>query len=67
MKRDTCRLNSRTYLAKFIRTSLLGVSACYYQMPLVGESGMIRTQMGKHNKSAMVAVHGTPCAMPRKQ
>jgi hypothetical protein len=30
----------------------------------VGESGMIRTQMGKHSSSAMVAVYGTPCAIP---
>jgi hypothetical protein len=25
---------------------------------------MTRTQMGKHNKSLMVAVYGTPCAIP---
>jgi hypothetical protein len=30
----------------------------------VGESGMIRNQMGKHNKSAMVAVYRTLCAIP---
>jgi hypothetical protein len=29
----------------------------------VGESGMIRTHMGKHNRSVMVAVHGAPCAI----
>jgi hypothetical protein len=27
-------------------------------------SGMIRTQMVKHNNSVMVAVYGTPCEMP---
>jgi hypothetical protein len=25
---------------------------------------MIRPQMGKHNRSEMIAVHGTPCAIP---
>jgi hypothetical protein len=30
----------------------------------VGKSGMIRTQMGNHVISAMVAVYGTPCAIP---
>jgi hypothetical protein len=29
MKRDTCRLNSWTFLAKFLPTLLLGVSAGY--------------------------------------
>jgi hypothetical protein len=29
---------------------------------------MVRNQMGKHNRSVMVAVYGTPCAIPsRKQ
>jgi len=36
--------------------SILGVSAGYCQTALVGESGIIRTQMGKHNRSVMVAV-----------
>jgi hypothetical protein len=30
----------------------------------VGESRMIRTQMGKHNRSVTVAAHGTPCDIP---
>jgi hypothetical protein len=30
----------------------------------VDESGMIRTQMRKHNRSVMVAVYGMPCAIP---
>jgi hypothetical protein len=29
----------------------------------VGESGMIRTQVGSHNRSEFVAVCGTPCAI----
>jgi hypothetical protein len=32
----------------------------YCQRALVGESGMIKTQMGKQNISVMVAVYGTP-------
>jgi hypothetical protein len=44
--------------------SLLGVSAGYCQRAVVGESGMIRTQMGKHNRLIMVAVYGTPSAIP---
>jgi hypothetical protein len=28
----------------------------------VDESGMIRTQMGMHNRSEMVWVQGSPCA-----
>jgi hypothetical protein len=61
MKRDTCRLNSRTFLAKYFLASLLGVTASYCKRAaLVDESGMIRTPMGKHNRSVMVAVHATP-------
>jgi hypothetical protein len=30
----------------------------------VDESGVIRTQMGMHNRSEMVAAHGTPRAIP---
>jgi hypothetical protein len=41
MKRDTCRQNSWTFLAKFLPASLLGVSAGYCQRAVVGESGMI--------------------------
>jgi hypothetical protein len=44
--------------------SLLGVPTGY-SLVLVGESGMIRPHMGKRNRSVMVAVHGTPCAIPR--
>jgi hypothetical protein len=44
--------------------ALPGVSASYGQRALVGESLMIRTQMGKNNRSVMVAMYGTPCAIP---
>jgi hypothetical protein len=43
---------------------LLGVSAGYCRRAMVGESGMIRTQMGMHNRSVMVAVYGMPCVIP---
>jgi hypothetical protein len=43
---------------------LLGVSADYCQRPFVDESRMIRARMGKHNRSDMVAVYGTPNAIP---
>jgi len=46
--------------------SLPDVSAGYCQRALVDESGMIRTQMGTHNISEMVAVLGTPCAIPSR-
>jgi hypothetical protein len=39
--------------------SLLGVSAGICQKALVRKSGMIRTQLGTHNRPEMVAVHGT--------
>jgi hypothetical protein len=40
------------------------VSAGYCQRALVDETGMIRTQMVKHNISVMVAMLGTPSAIP---
>jgi hypothetical protein len=40
------------------------VSTGYCQGALVNESGMIRTSMGKANRSEMVAMHGTSCAIP---
>jgi hypothetical protein len=39
---------------------LLAVSAGYCQRGLVGESGMIRTQMGKHNRRVTVTVYMPP-------
>jgi hypothetical protein len=39
-------------------TSLLSVSAGYFQKAVVDELGMIRTQMGKHSRSVIVAVNG---------
>jgi hypothetical protein len=56
--------NSRPLLAKFLPVSLLGVSTGKYQKPLVDESGMIRTQMGKaqlirSGRSVWDALHAT--------
>jgi hypothetical protein len=42
--------------------SLLGVSADYCQRPLIGESGMTRTQMGKRSRLVMITVYERPCA-----
>jgi hypothetical protein len=48
---------------KFTDISLLVTATA-----LVDESGIIISQMRKHNRSVMVAVYGTPCAIPpRKQ
>jgi hypothetical protein len=41
----------------------LRVSAGYCQTAMVSESGMFKTQTGKYNRSAVVAVWGTPCAI----
>jgi hypothetical protein len=40
------------------------MSASYCQRALLGESGIIRTRMGTHNRLGVVAVYGTPCAIP---
>jgi hypothetical protein len=46
---------------------LIGEYDVYCQKALVGESGMIKTQMWKHNRSVIVAVYGTPCAIPSRK
>jgi hypothetical protein len=43
---------------------LLGFFAGSCQKALEDESGLIRFHMGKHYRSVMVAVYGTPCAIP---
>jgi hypothetical protein len=61
----TCVLHVRAY---YPPSSHHRVSSGYCQRALVDEPGIIRTQMGKHNRSVMVAVYGTPCAtLPLKQ
>jgi hypothetical protein len=44
-------INRHLFLAKFLPTSLLGISAGICYRALVDESGMIRTQEGMHNSS----------------
>jgi hypothetical protein len=51
MKRDT----SKAKFTAISPASLLGVFVVYCQRVLVDESEMIRTQMGTHNKSEIVA------------
>jgi hypothetical protein len=44
--------------------SLTDVFACNCKRALVDESGMSRTQIGRHNGSETVTVLGTPCVIP---
>jgi hypothetical protein len=48
---EILRINSKTFLAKFLPASLLGVSDCICQRALVDGTGMIRTQVGMHDGS----------------
>jgi hypothetical protein len=50
------RQNSAANFLQISPASLPGVSASYCQGAVVGESGLIRIQMVKHNRSVMVAV-----------
>jgi hypothetical protein len=43
--------NSWTFIGKFLPASLQHVSAAIFQRALVDESGMIRIQVGTHNRS----------------
>jgi hypothetical protein len=63
MKGDTSSAKF-TAISRQVSPSLLGVSAGYCQRALVNEPGKIRTQVGRHDKSEIVAVCGTPCAIP---
>jgi hypothetical protein len=51
------RQNSRPFLAEFLHTLLIDVSAARELW------WMIRTRMGTHNRLEMVAVYGTPCTI----
>jgi hypothetical protein len=46
---------------------LLGVSPSYCHRGMVGELEMIRTQTGKHNRTVMVVVYSTHCAIPPRK
>jgi hypothetical protein len=63
-ERDTSSVKLKAIFRQVTPASLLSISADIFQRALVDESGMIRTQMGKSNRSEMVAVLGTHCAMP---
>jgi hypothetical protein len=56
MTRDTYRQNSRTFLAKFLTASILGVSAATRVRTLVDESGIILSQVRSTTDEKMVAV-----------
>jgi hypothetical protein len=62
--RDTSSAKFRAISRQIYFPSLPVVSAGYCQRTLVDESGTTRTQMGTQNTLQMVAVHGTPCAVP---
>jgi hypothetical protein len=42
--------------------SVVDVSGGNFQRALICESGIIRTQVGSHNRSEMVVMLGSPCA-----
>jgi hypothetical protein len=53
-----------TIACQFSLASLLGVSAGNCHRALVNIAGMIRTQMGMHNRTEIATVHWMPCAVP---
>jgi hypothetical protein len=61
MKEILHRQNSVLISRQVSLASLLDVSASNCQRALVDESGVIRTQMGMHNRSKIVTVQGSPC------
>jgi hypothetical protein len=71
MSKNPREYNIDTLSAKFAAISrqvfpalLPRVSAGYCQRLQADESGVIITQMWNHNTSVMVAMLGTPCALP---
>jgi hypothetical protein len=46
---------------------LLGVAVVYCQKSLVDQSEKITTYMGTHDRSVMIEMYGTPCAIKVKQ
>jgi hypothetical protein len=56
--------NSSAISRQVSSASLLNISGGNYQRALVDDSGMIITQMGKHNRSEIVAVQWTLCTIP---
>jgi hypothetical protein len=66
MKEILLRKNSAAIYRQVSPTSLLGFSAGNCLRALVDESGMIRTLIGKQNRSVMVVAYGTPCTIPHR-
>jgi hypothetical protein len=66
MKSDTSYAKLSAISRQVFPDSILGVSTGYCQRTLMDESGIIRTQMGTGNRLEMVAVSGTPCAIPHR-
>jgi hypothetical protein len=64
MKRDTSYTKFTAISCQVYPALLLGVSVGNCEKDVVVESGMIRTQVGTHNRSKILAVHGMPCAIP---
>jgi hypothetical protein len=64
MEIDTSSAKFKDMSRQVSPASLLHASAGNYQTAVVDESEMIRTQMGKQNRSEMVAEHETPCTIP---
>jgi hypothetical protein len=65
MKEITVGKNSWTFLT-LSPVLLLGVPAGYCRRDLVDKSGMLRSQMGNHNRLVMGAVHWKAYALPSR-
>jgi hypothetical protein len=63
-ERDTSSAKFTAISSQVSPDSVLGVLAGTCQKALVDETEIIRTQMGTHNRSEMVAVHGTLYTIP---
>jgi hypothetical protein len=63
-ERDTSSAKFTSISSQGSPDSVLGIFAGTYQKALVDETEIIRTQMGTHNRSEMVAVHGTLYMIP---
>jgi hypothetical protein len=66
MKEIFRRQNSAPRFHQVSPASLLYVCAGNCQRALLDISGMIRNHMGKHDRSEMVVVQGSPCAPTHK-
>jgi hypothetical protein len=62
MKEILFRQNSAAISHQVSSALLLDISAVNCKRAVVNESGMIRNQMGMHNRSEMVPVQESPCA-----